>query len=504
MKPTPDDSNVDHAQRKGQPQPVRGNGQQAQAQHPEKILSRSITDHMPVLLTFQNVSKRTLELLLGDKLPEIAPIIANCLLQTILDGSTIPANPLLESYLDTTRYSISQTRLFRLGPAGAIEESHRICIECDSEIEPRLFELSLNTKSPRSVDFTVCYSWMDQSKRWDDVIKLGSLIGVENIGTLFSGAPPELCEQDSLSSGITLLTGDISIYTESLCSATRPPSTSTISNGVPDRWSPREAKISAPLYNEQAAFLSAISPDCTRILVQSGLFRTLDVFGGRNLDLNTRLLDRAARALTQEIQIEVTRELLLGADELTTTGRSTEDLPYDRFGYELCEGTGWSSSEDEALAHDSAGISQENAEEIPFSSFQLYGLPVSSRVSVSLDVRCLSGSSLVPIRVEYFSTGQQSGTLSNDESDPFNFAVPAIGVRFLNGSPMPRELAYRWRVLGAIAGIGGVMFNRREAEEYLDRREKPKVRTSIGFRRLLMGFEPPRDPHSKRLMTNWE
>jgi hypothetical protein len=121
-------------------------------QHPENAPSRSLEQHLPLSLCFHNVSATTLEVLLAETLPEIAPIVAECLRQTILDGATIPHNTLLDSYVDLTPYSISQIRHFRLGRGPAEETMHRIIIERRTDDEPSVFELSLAKTNPRSID----------------------------------------------------------------------------------------------------------------------------------------------------------------------------------------------------------------------------------------------------------------------------------------------------------------------------------------------------------------
>ena len=180
-------------------------------QHPENAPSRSLEQHLPLSLCFHNVSATTLEVLLAETLPEIAPIVAECLRQTILDGATIPHNTLLDSYFDLTPYSISQIRHFRLGRGPAEEIVHRIIIERRTDEEPSVFELSLGTTNPRSVDFKIAYAWMDEDERWDNANDWGALLGIDSISSLFSNTPPELFEQDRFGCCTSLLTGDVSI-----------------------------------------------------------------------------------------------------------------------------------------------------------------------------------------------------------------------------------------------------------------------------------------------------
>jgi hypothetical protein len=492
MQPDQDPDNItrQQLQRHDPSQSPGADTRQAHASHPEQPVSRSIADHNPVSLTFHNVSTSALELLLGEKLPEIERIVATCLRQTILDGATIPAHTLLEGYADATRYSICQTREFRLGSSGALEESHRIIIQRHSDEEPSIFELSLGSKSPRAVDFTVSYVWTEESDRWDDLNSWGSLVGVETIDSLFTNTPPELYEVDSLGLCTSLLPGDISIRTEPLSSGVEAPSGPTVELGTSAHWAPRAVHVSTPLYSEQAVFLEAISPDLHKLLVQSGLLPTLDAFVTNEASPQARLLERAAMRLDQDIGINFTRLVQLGPEEVGHSQEYEDSRPEESFEDHICEGIGTPGAEDEDLAQGANELSNEDGERIPFSLYPVKGLPVSSYVSI--DVR---HDQLGPIRVEYVSTAQQHGMLCMYTEDPFNFAVPVIGVRFLNDSPSLRELASRWRLLREIAKIGKISIDRKEIEANLffsaTTPSRQEVPADFASRRVLIGFDPP-------------
>lgn len=494
---TPDRIPPPQLQRHDPTQSPRPGVEPAHANHPEQPVSRNIADHKPISLTFHNVSTSALELLLCEKLPEIAPIVAECLRQTILDGATIPANNLLESYLDTTRYSIVQNRLVRLGPAGALEESHRIIIQRHSDEEPSVFELSLGRKSPRSVDFTVSYVWTEEPDRWDEVNSWGSLVGVERIDSLFTNTPPELYEDDSLGLCTSLLPGDISIRTEPLSSGVQSPSGPTVGLGTSAHWTPRAFQFSTPLYGEQAVFLYAISPDLDKLLVQSGLLPTLDAFVTNEASPQERLLKRAAKYIDQDITIEFTRLVQLGPEGFAPPEDHDDSGPEERFEDDFCEGIGMPGGEDEDLDE----VSDEDGDSIPFSPHPVEGLPVSSNVSI--DMR---HEQLGPIRVEYFSTAEQPGTVCIHTEALFNFAVPVMGVRFLNDSPSLRELASRWKLLREIAEIGEIQIDRKELEANLffsaTTPSGQAVSADFASHRVLIGFDPPRDPNSTQLATS--
>jgi hypothetical protein len=487
---TPDRIPPPQLQRHDPTQSPGPDGQPAHANHPEQPVSRNIADHNPISLTFHNVSTSALELLLCEKLPEIAPIVAECLRQTILDGATIPANTLLESYLDETRYSISQKRQVSLGPAGAIEESHRIIIQRHSDEEPSIFELSLGNKSPRAVDFTVCYVWTEEPDRWDDVNSWGSLVGVETIDSLFTNTPPELYEVDSLGLCTSLLPGDISIRTEPLSSGVEAPSGPTVELGTSARWAPRAVQVSTPLYGEQAVFLNAISPDLDKLLVQSGLLPTLDAFVTKEASPQARLLDRAAKYVQQDIRIEFTRLVQLGPEELDPSQEDDDSRPEESFEDDFCEGIGTTGGEDEDLAQGANELSEEDGERTPFSPHPLEGLPVSSSVSVDLLHKQLG-----PIRLQYFSAAQPHGMVLIYTEVLFNFAAPVIGIRFLNDSPSLRELASRWQLLREVAEIGEISINRKEVEANLffsaSAPNGRAVSADLGAHRVLMAFDPP-------------
>ena len=437
-------------------------------------------------LCFHNVSAATLQILLDEMLPEVAPIVAECLRQTILDGTSIPHTTLLDSYLDETPYSISQIRNFRLGGGPAQETAHRIIIERRTDDEPSVFELSLSNTNPPSVDFKVAYSWMNEDGRWDNVNSWGSLLGIESISSLFSNTPPELFELDRFGCCTSLVSGDISIRTETV-SPDQPvaeDADAAVSQGSSSHWIPKAIQISAPLYGEQAAIIRQIHPHLGALLIESGLLPTIDAFGGQDAELRTRLLDRASARLSDEVVIEFTRLVQLGY-------RDTPEIEQDDDSEELCEGidSPLAYSEEEEF-HDGAPSPEED--KVPFSPNPLEELPVSSSVNIKL-----FSNSLGLFRLECFSSGQPHGMALIHHAELFNFAVPTFGVRFLDDSPSLRELVSRWRLMGQLARIGEVGIDRKDLEANLffsaTSPNGSLVSADIGAHRVLMAFDPPRE-----------
>jgi hypothetical protein len=438
------------------------------------------------------VSATTLEVLLAETLPEIAPIVAECLRQTILDGATIPHNTLLDSYVDLTPYSISQIRHFRLGRGPAEETMHRIIIERRTDDEPSVFELSLAKTNPRSIDFKIAYSWMNEDERWDNVNSWGALLGIESLSSLFSNTPPELYEQDRFGCCTSLLTGDISLRTEPASSPLSSPQHVEESRGEPSRWTPKAIQVSAPLYGEQAEIIHRISPDLSAILVDNGLLPTIDAFGGRDADLQTRLLDRCSARVPSEVTLQFTRLVQLGSLVISEPEQeaddSSQDLPDD-----ADFPSAYDEEEDEFVEEDLS----DDEEKMPFSPHPQEGLSVSSSVAIDL-----FSNELGAFRLECFSTAEQHGMLLIHNSELFNFAPPTLGVRFLDDSPSLREIASRWRLMRQIAGVGEFKIDRRELEAnlYLSAISPNgrAVSADIGAHRVLMAFNPPSEDRSTR------
>ena len=452
-------------------------------QHPERAPSRSLEEHLPLSLCFHNVSATTLEVLLTEMLPEIAPIVAECLRQTILSGATIPHNTLLDSYVDLTPYSISQIRHFRLGRGPAEETVHRIIIERRTDEEPSVFELSLGKTNPRSVDFKIAYSWMDEVERWDNVNAWGALLGVQSISSLFSNTPPELFEYDRFGCCMSLLTGDISLRTEPASSPLSPSQYVEEHVGASSRWTPKSIQVSAPLYGEQAEIIRRISPDLSALLVESGLLPTIDAFGGRDADLQTRLLDRCSTRLSVEATVEFTRLVQLGSFETSEFEEEVSDDSHD-----VGDDTEFPSAyegEEEFVEDEPT-----DEEKTPFSPHPRENLPVSSSVAIDL-----FSDHLGAFRFECFSTAQPHGMVLIHNSELFNFAQPTLGVRFLDDSPSLREIASRWRLMSRIARVGEVKIDRKELESNLYfsaiSPNGSAVSADIGAHRVLMAFNPP-------------
>lgn len=467
----------------------RSDAESANLQHPDNAPTRSLEDHLPISLCFHNVSTATLNLLLAEMEPEIAPIVAECLRQTILDGATITHNTLFDSYVDLTPYSISQIRNFRLGRGPAEETTHRIIIERRTDEEPSVFELSLSNTNPRSVDFKIAYSWMDEEERWDNVNAWGSLLGIESISSLFSNTPPELYEHDRFGCCTSLVTGDISIRTEPVSSeqSVVEDVDHATSDGSSSHWIPKAIQISAPSYGDQAAIICAISPDLGRLLVETGLLVTIDAFGGRDADLQTRLLDRASARLSEEVVIELTRLVQLGHANTP----DTPDIEQVEDSEEPCDGIDSPLAYGEEEKADEEDLSEEE-ERVPFSPNPLEDLPVSSSVNIGLFT-----NSLGLFRLECFSSGQAHGMALIHQAELFNFAVPTFGVRFLDDSPSLRELASRWRLMRQLARIGEVKIDRKDLESNLffsaTSPNGSPISADIGVHRVLMGFNPPNE-----------
>jgi hypothetical protein len=422
-------------------------------------------------------------------LPEIAPIASECLLQTVLNGETIPHTILHESYVDSTHYSISQIRQFYLGKNGAEEISHRIVIERRSNEEPSVFEISLASTKPRSADFTIAYSWMDESERWDNVNAWGALLGVESISSLFANTPAELFESDEQGLCTSLLANDISIRTQPVSPRTEPRTTLTTISGTAAHWAPRAIQVSAPLYGEQAAIMRSISPTLEELLVKTGLLPTLDAFGARDLELQKRLLDRAGVRLDQDIKIQFSRLVHLGPEDTDDFDESDDTYPAESFDDDSCTGIGSHADDDEKLTYGTEETSDEE-EKVPFSPNPLEGLPVSSSASINL-----LHNELGPVRLDFFSTAQPHGMVLIHTQELFNFFTPTIGIRFLNESPSLRELANRWRLMREIAGIGDVSVDRKDLEANLSFSSSAPngglVSADVGVHRVLMAFDPP-------------
>jgi hypothetical protein len=467
-------------------------------EHPEQIHSRDLEHHTPIALTFHNVSTATLDLLLAEMLPEIAPIASECLLQTVLNGETVPHTILHESYVDSTRYSFSQIRQFHLGKNGAEEISHRIIIERCSDEEPSVFELSLGNTNPRSADFTIAYSWMDESERWDNVNAWGALLGVESISSLFANTPAELFESDEQGLCTSLLASDISVRTQPVSPRPEPRTSLTTVAGTAAHWAPRGIQLSAPLYGEQAAIMRLISPTLEELLVKTGLLPTLDAFGARDLDLQKRLLDRAAARLDHDIRIQFSRLVHIGPEESHEFNDSEDSYSAESFDDDSCAGIGSRAEDDETLTHGTEESS--DGEKVPFSPNPLEGLPVSSGASVNLLHKQLGS-----IRLDFFSTAQPRGMVLLGAPERFNFAPPTVGITFLNESPSLRELANRWRALREIARIGGVSASRKDLEANLFYSSSAPhgglVSADIGAHRVLMAFDPPSNATVERQVS---
>jgi len=449
-------------------------------QQPERSPTRNLEEHHPMSLCFHNVSSASLELLLSEMLPEVAPIVAECLRQTVLNEETIPYNTLIESYVDLTPYSITQIRHFEMGQGPAVETVHRMIIERHTEEEPSVFELSLGNTKPRSVDFKIAYSWMNEADRWENVNAWGALLGIDSLSSLFSDTPPELYEVDEMGYCTSLLPGDISIRTEAATDPQAPQEDPSHQASSSAHWIPRSIQISSPLYSEQAEVLRRLSPDVSAMIVESGLLPTIDAFAGDNAELQKRLLDRASLRSPTEFTIEFSRLVHLGPAEAE---QPDEDSDSDEHcgGIDGPEGFSTDEDRDERQSAD--------PDEPPFSAHPLaYRVSSMTRVQLTSDLLGL-------IQLEHRSCGEPHGAVLIHHSELYNFAVPTIGYTFMDESPSLREIAARWRVVRAIAPVGEVKIDRKDLESNLffsaTTPGGQAVSADIGAHRVLMAFDPP-------------
>lgn len=461
------------------------NGSSPEAEPPAtpRVTTRDLAEHSPQELCFHNVTPVTLELLLADALPEISPIITECLFQTILEGRTIPHAVILESYADAIPYSITQEREIRLGDGPAQERAHRIIIERHSEEEPCLFKLSLGKSEPRSVDFTISYSSMYEDEKWESVDAWGSSIGLDPISDLFKKTPPELCEYDDEGDCLSLVSGDISIVTTPAIPNVLPVDEAPEDTIHHDRWVPRAIQVSSPGYGEQAAITSHISPDIAQILVGAGLLKTLDAFGAMDADLQMRLLDRASARISGDFSIEFSRRVNVGH---AVSEESSDEMYQEN----LCEGIDAPSEDGGQDSYEPAEAAEEDS--IPFSPDPLENPPVTSSASINFYSEKLGLG-----RLEYFSSAQAYGMELIHAADLFNFAPPVLGVRFIDEAPSARQLATRWRLFREIGLVGGIVVQRRDMEVNLSLSATTQagdhVSTNVGSHRVLMTFDPPRN-----------
>jgi hypothetical protein len=414
-------------------------------------------------------------------LPEVAPIVAECLLQTILTGQTVPHNTLIESYVDLTPYSITQVRQYQLGAGPAEETSHRIIIERHTDDEPSVFELCIGNSNPRSVDFKVAYSWMDHTERWDNVNAWGALIGIDSISSLLAKAPSELHELDEQGRCTSRIAGDLSILTEPVVDVKTLHETPVTQPTPSAHWIPKAIQLSAPLYGEQARLMEQLSSEVWSAVVESGLLRTIDAFTGEHADLQKRLLDRASTRFPTEFMVEFLRLVQLGPSDsghIDDYVNSLEDLPAAEISEALtieqgAEATRLSSSDEPLFSED----------------------PIVCQVSSSAKIHLFSDE-LGPVHLEYASTGQSHGGVLIRDANPFNFAAPTVGITFLDGSPSLREIAGRWQIMRSIASVGEKTLNRKSLEVNLVELAKNPagqlVSADIGNNRVLMSFNPPK------------
>jgi hypothetical protein len=452
--------------------------------NPSSSPVRDLTQDCPIELCFHNVSPATLELLLADILPEITPIVAGHLFQTILSGATIQQSVILEGYTDSTRYSITQERDMRFGGGGPAEEiSHQIVIERHSEEEPCLFELCLGKRSPRSVDFKISYSSMYEDEKWESIDAFGASIGIESISTLFTNTPPELCEYDDEGDCLSLISGDVSIVTTPASPAVLPVEENPETAQEVSCWVPRAIQVSSPSYSEQTAILSTLAPQLAEALIATGLLPTLDAFGSGSADLRTRLLDKASNRLSGALTIRFSREINVGEPVVS------EEVDADTAPEDIDEETFSPSEYDES--HELSVTEPDESETSPFSPNPLENPPATSSVWINFDSDTIGLG-----RLEYFSRARPHGTTMFHVDELFNFAAPVVGLRFVDETPTPQQLAARWGLFGAISRVGEFTIQRHDLEaNLLSSAMSPKgdyVSADIGSNRVLMSFDPPR------------
>ena len=456
---------------------------------PQPPPCRDIVDHSPTELCFHNVSPITLEILLSEALPEISPFIQECLYQAVLYGTTIPHTAIQNSYTASTPYSITQKRHVHLGSGAPEETLHSIVIERHSDEEPRMFELCLGKTNPRAVDFKVSFMSMYESEKWESVDAWGSVLGIDSITRLFKDAPVELCEYDEEGYCVSLISGDISILTAPAMPRISPQSESAETEPSTTRWIPKSLQISAPLYGEQVAVLSHLSPPLAHLIIQSGLLATIDAFGCRQEDLQARLLSRSSAKLSEEITIEFFRHLNVGDHTAEASDQEEENYEGLDDSPDLAEDTD-NEHYDEAEASEVGGTEEDPDEPRPFCAAPLENPPLTSGVAINF-----YSEDLGVARLEYFSAAQPHGSIMIHAADLFNFAEPVIGVWFSDPSPSMRQLAARWRLFRELGFVGGIAVTRKDLEVNLSfSATSPSgtlVSADIGSHRVLMAFTPP-------------
>jgi hypothetical protein len=453
--------------------------------HPEQIGSRSLDHHHPIALTLSNVSAATLELLLQDMFPEIASGIAESIRQIIIQGETIPYDPLQDAYSGSVYYTMSQHRQFVLGPQRMEESSHRVLIQRHGDEEPCLFELSLGNSSLRSVDLTVVYRWTEESERWTKVDELGALLGLDALSERFAAAPTDLFEDDDSGFCMTLMSNDISIRTQRVGEGTEASATSRSRSGMASHWAPTSIQVASPDYGEQAGIVRAISSELADNLLQSGVLKTMDAFSAGG-ELKPNLLQRASGRLPQEIVVDFARTVTLGPLE-SYLDRDDEGIAEEEF----CQERGF-DSEGEQEYNPDEGEEPDEEERAPFSYEPLTALPITSSSAIHAYAQAVG-----LMRLELNSTGRAHGLILLNGGRAYNFAAPVMGVHFLKSPSSLREIAVRWRVVLGVATIGECVVNRKELEANLflggvNPGGKP-VSADVGAGRVLMAFTPPQE-----------